>query len=426
MERLRFIDGDAHILEPQDIWDEYLEKKYKGTVGKGFARWAHASTLAQGEARLQEKGQEDPLCFNMEIEVMGRQVPNRAPRDPRVGVDGNPLVQGTDSDQAFGSTANQETGVTIIEDRELNDLSDAYGKWADENFPARAYREVMDTHGIDYMILYPTVGFWITGAAEMDGETATAIRRAYNRWLGDFTKDIGHGACGAASIDLRDPELARKEVERCVKEYDFKAVHLNPAPVPNLRLFDEVCDPLWETCADLGVPIGLHPSANHPFDQGMLDYIPGLRNCRTTVSFVMGSMMACTSLIMGGVLERHPKLKVVFLESGCGWASFWPDRLESGIQGGTRGLKINGLSRMPKEYFSEQCFVAADQDDPNITDVINNVGDHVIVSATDFGHPEGRHYATAVGDVMKLEGVSQESKKKLLWDNALRAYPIKP
>ena len=135
MERLRFIDGDAHILEPQDIWDEYLEKKYKGAVGKGFARWAHASTLAQGEARLQEKGQEDPLCFNMEIEVMGRQVPNRAPRDPRVGVDGNPLVQGTDSDQAFGSTANQETGVTIIEDRELNDLSDAYGKWADENFP---------------------------------------------------------------------------------------------------------------------------------------------------------------------------------------------------------------------------------------------------------------------------------------------------
>ena len=223
MERLRFIDGDAHILEPQDIWDEYLEKKYKGAVGKGFARWAHASTLAQGEARLQEKGQEDPLVLqHVKIEVMGRQVPNRAPRDPRVGADGNPLVQGTDSDQAFGSTANQETGVTIIEDRELNDLSDAYGKWADENFPARAYREVMDTHGIDYMILYPTVGFWITGAAEMDGETATAIRRAYNRWLGDFTKDIGHGACGAASIDLRDPELARKEVERCVKEYDFK------------------------------------------------------------------------------------------------------------------------------------------------------------------------------------------------------------
>ena len=135
MERVRFIDGDAHILEPQDIWDEYLEKKYKGAVGKGFARWAHASTLADGEARLQEKGQDDPLCFNMEIEVMGRQVPNRAPRDPRVGVDGKPLVQGTDTDQAFGSTANAETGVTIIEDRELNDLTDAYGKWADGELP---------------------------------------------------------------------------------------------------------------------------------------------------------------------------------------------------------------------------------------------------------------------------------------------------
>ena len=63
----------------------------------------------------------------------------------------------------------------------------------------------MDTHGVDHMILYPTAGFWTTGVAEMDGETAMAIRRAYNRWLGDFCQEIGKGACGAASIDLRDP-----------------------------------------------------------------------------------------------------------------------------------------------------------------------------------------------------------------------------
>ena len=73
---------------------------------------------------------------------------------------------------------------------------------------------------------------------------------------------------------------------------------------------------------------GCTRGANHPFDQGLLDYLPGLRNCRATVSFVMGSMLACTGFIMGGVLERHPQLKLVFLESGCGWAAFWLDRLE--------------------------------------------------------------------------------------------------
>lgn len=82
--------------------------------------------------------------------------------------------------------------------------------------------------------------------------------------------------------------------------------HLNPAPVPGLRLYDEECNILWETCAELGVPIGLHPSASHPFDAGLLDYLPGLRNCRTTVSFVMGSMLACTAFIMGGAPEAFP------------------------------------------------------------------------------------------------------------------------
>ncbi len=311
-----------------------------------------------------------------------------------------------------------------FQDRDLDGLDVACGKWADRDFPASAYREVKDVPSVDHMVLYSTAGFWTTGVAEMDGETAMAIRRAYNCWLGDCCADIGQGACGVASIGLRDPVLAAEEVRRCVREYDFKAVHLNPAPVPNLRLSDPECDVLWATCAELGVPIGLHPSANHPFDQGLLDYLPGLRNCRTTVSFVMGSMFACTGFIMGGELERHPGLKLVYLESGCGWASFWLDRLEAGIQGGTRRLRIQGLNSTPVEYIQRQRFVAADQDDPGIAPLIVSTGDHVIVGATDFGHPEGRKYFRAKQDMMELPGVSMESKRKILWDNALRAYPI--
>ena len=117
-------------------------------------------------------------------------------------------------------------------------------------------------------------------------------------------------------------------------------------------------------------------------------------------------------------------MKLVFLESGCGWAAFWPDRLEAGIQGGTRRLKIQGLNQTPVEYFQRQCFVAADQDDPGIEDLIDAIGDHVIVGATDFGHPEGRKYFKAKQDLIDLPRVSMESKRKILWDNALRAYPI--
>ena len=370
MDNLRFIDADSHVLETEEIWSHYLEKKYRRLI-RGHARWIRNSVLDGEAPMLPIDGKRNPMRFELEVEVMGQR-----PLGDR---------DSTASTRGF-------------EGQDLEDLDKAYGKWVDQDFPASAYREVMDTHGSEHMILYPTVGFWTTASADMDGETAIAIRRAYNRWLGDYCQDIGSGACGAASIDLRDPILAAEEVRRCVKAYDFKAVHLNPAPVPGIRPFDEECDVLWQTCADLGVPIGLHPSSNHPFDSGLLDYLPGLKNCHSTVSFVLGSMLACTSFIMGGVLERHPTLKLVFLESGCGWAAFWLDRLEAGIQGGSRRLKIQGLNLTPREYFQRQCFVAADQDDPGIEHLIDAIDDSVILGATDFGHQEGRYYYKAKQD----------------------------
>jgi hypothetical protein len=56
--------------------------------------------------------------------------------------------------------------------------------------------------------------------------------------------------------------------------------------------------------------------------------------------------------------------------------------------------------------------------------VIDAVGDQVLITGTDFGHPEGRKYATAVQDMMEVPGISLDSKRKILWDNAIRAYPV--
>ena len=155
-------------------------------------------------------------------------------------------------------------------------------------------------------------------------------------------------------------------------------------------------------------------------------YLPRLRSAQTTVAFTIGNMLASTALIMGGVLERHPRLRVVHLESGAGWAAFWLDRLGAGVQGGFRGLDIEGLSRPPVEYFKRQCYISADPDDPGIRQVIDAIGDNNIVTATDFAHPEGRQYAWAVKEMMALPGVSDDSKRKIMWDNALRLYPIQP
>ena len=200
MERIKFIDGDSHVLEPPSLWENYLEKQYQPLI-KGFCRWDGLSEAERAQLSPDQIGSTDPLVFRLELEVMGRRLPMSRERE-------GPTQQG--------------------QGRVLTDLSRAYEQWADQDFPASAYRHLMDNHGIDYMILYPTVGFWTTSVPEMDAATAMALRRAYNRWLGDYVKEIGPGACHAVSIDLRDPAAAAAEVRRCVKEYDSKAVHLNP------------------------------------------------------------------------------------------------------------------------------------------------------------------------------------------------------
>ena len=89
-------------------------------------------------------------------------------------------------------------------------------------------------------------------------------------------------------------------------------------------------------------------------------------------------------------------------------------------------MDIPGLKLRPVEYFQRQCYISADPDDPGIKQVIEGLGDNNIVTATDFAHPEGRRYATAAKELLKLPEVSLESKRKIMWDNALKLYPIQP
>lgn len=65
-------------------------------------------------------------------------------------------------------------------------------------------------------------------------------------------------------------------------------------------------------------------------------------------------------------------------------------------------------------------------DDSGIKQVIDVLGDDIIVTATDFSHPEGRRYVVAVKERLELPGVSDTSKRKILWENALKLYPITP
>ncbi len=391
----RFIDSDAHVIEPADMFEKYLEPQFRSPMPVAWANY-------QGE----------PLAFSFKLVIpapRGGEYVMPFGRDP---LDAAALAR--------SGGASFDAGTPVA----LPGHDEAYADFARQGFPPEMYKLAMERTGIDYMVVYPSAGLLTTAVPELAADTAAAYRRAYNNWLHDFCSGTDGRVFGAASVDLRDAEEAAREARRCVKEFNFKAVHINPVPVCEHRLYDDFYEPLWNALEDLDVPLAIHTGTGTAADEMLYYYLPRLRTAQTTVAFTIGNMLACTALIMGGVLERHPKLRVVHLESGAGWVAFWLDRLAASVQGGFRGLEIPGLKMHPIDYFQRQCYISADPDDPGIKQVIDVMGDDNIVTATDFSHPEGRRYAWAVKELLELPGVSEASKRKIMWDNALRLYPI--
>ncbi|MBI3743466.1 MAG: amidohydrolase [Chloroflexi bacterium] len=370
----KYIDSDAHTLEPSNLWEKYLEKKYRDWMPSAFAGYEN-----------------DPPSWHLEIHV---------PHNPDM--------------------PNFPTGRGAV----LPETEEAYREYALKGFSPECYQSALKRTGIDYMVVYPTVNLYLTAVPNLSAEVAAAYRRAYNNWLHDFVTACGRGILGVGSIDLRDPGEAAREARRCVEKLGFTAITINPEPVDNHALHDEFFDPVWSTLEELDVPLGVHVGAGTSRGQVGTNYFPMWAVGRSISAFTIGNMIASLSLIAGGVLERHPKLRVVHLESGAGWAPFWVDRMKAGIAGGSRHLPMTGLTMDPVGYFKRQCYISADPDDPGIEMCVRYIGDANVTTATDFAHLEGRGYFHAIPDTLSLP-IPQETKKKVMWDNPAKLYGIK-
>jgi predicted TIM-barrel fold metal-dependent hydrolase len=137
----------------------------------------------------------------------------------------------------------------------------------------------------------------------------------------------------------------------------------------------------------------------------------------------MEQMMALLALIEGGVLERHPSLRVAFMEAGCGWVPYWLWRLDQVEYKHLQGEVAENVRRPPSEYFRRQCFVSIEPDEPTLPEVVRQLGAENLLFGTDFPHVDhdgGEGHAMA-----SLRGrLPEEVLQKLSWDNPARLYGL--
>ena len=123
-----------------------------------------------------------------------------------------------------------------------------------------------------------------------------------------------------------------------------------------------------------------------------------------------------------GILDRFPDLKLLILEANSGWVPFWLNRLEKYCEGRQSVFfDEHPLNLAPQEYFLRQCAVAADADEPSIKYVVDYIGDDNIVFNTDYPHPDAPATNEPLANMME-QPLSEESKRKILWDNSVKIY----
>jgi predicted TIM-barrel fold metal-dependent hydrolase len=149
---------------------------------------------------------------------------------------------------------------------------------------------------------------------------------------------------------------------------------------------------------------------------------PGYRTLSHASVFPLELMLALGSMVLGGVLERFPNLKVAFLEGNCSWLPWWLYRLDDQWEKFGAGEALQ-LREKPSTYFLRQCFISIDADEHLAADTLKRLGDDNVVFSTDYPHPDSA-FPHAVEELLSLEGISAHSKKKILWDNCARLYGL--
>jgi predicted TIM-barrel fold metal-dependent hydrolase len=382
----RIIDADGHVIEPVDMWAKYLDPEFKSRAPSTNG----APTVAERIRMVARHGAKALLPNPVHgMRVDGEEIFNKISEE--VWIEGTWL------------------------------MAKRYPKAALRHFDAESQVQVMKQMGVDIAFLYPTVGLWLFAIDTMDPALNGALTRAYNNWLRDFCSYKPQLLKGVAAISLHDPESMVTELKR-IAAFGWRAVFLRPNPVRGRTLSHPSYEPFWSECERLNIAVAIHEGSHARLPSAGADRFNtrfGLHAC----SHPMEQMMAMLALMEGGVLERHPRLRVAFMEAGCGWLPYWLWRLDELEYKNLAWEVKDSLKMKPSEYFRRQCFISLEPGEPYLRAILDFVGEDNLVLGSDYPHMD--HEGNMMSELVNLERhLSRRVVQKILWDNPMRLYGI--
>ncbi len=360
------IDSDGHICEPELVWTEYTQAKYRDRV-----------------LQIRTLDGKSHLCIENHMR--------------RTGAGAGPAEACIPGGMEPG--------------RKLT--------WADilpGSHDPQARLAVLDEEGIDQALMFPSIHLLWGDIREP--EIAAETCRAYNDWMSDFCRESPTRLFGAGLVPLHDVDLAVAEAKRLAR-LGLRGLAVRPERYNGLALYDERCDALWAVAQADNIAVAIHGS----FGTRMPGFAVGRYDdnlfMEHMVAHPFGQMAVVMDMIAGGVLERFPALRVGFFESGLGWIPYWLDRLDEHFE--VMGHLTPGLKRRPSEIFREQCFVSMEADElTGLRWMIEKDLLRCILWGSDYPHFDSTYPGAYTAAQQTFDAASPAAAREIVCDNPRR------
>ena len=293
----------------------------------------------------------------------------------------------------------------------------------------REYRDrdarvaVAEEQGLDGVLLFPTLGCGVEEGLRGDVPATMASLSAFNRWLEeDWGFDYRGRLIGVPMLSLADPVAAVAEVDSLLSR-GARIVHVRPAPVPTgsgrgRSLGDRLHDPVWARLAEAGVPVAFHLG-----DSGYNAFAGAWGSAEVFEAFsavdVLSRLVVSDrpihdtvgSLVVHGVFQRHPKLRVASIENGSDWLHLLAKRLRKLANQTPSAFREDPLDTLRRHVWVT----------PYLEDDLRALADLIGVERILFGSdwPHGEGVAQPLDFAKELSMFGESDVRRILRENCL-------
>ncbi len=342
-----FYDSDRHVVEPLDLWEDYLPKRFQKYAMRIVHRSPHVIQI-------------DGTVFSG-----GQQAVSLV---PELYFDNQPLFD----------------NLTPAYHLEVSQQSDLQTQQIYQAATSQGQLESMDAMGIQVAYLFPTYASLMVYHQDINHEVSTALAHAYNLWLHDYCSQNPSRLRGVGLISRHSPEKMVQELER-IAQWGWTCIMLRPEVICERVVGHADYEDFWARCESMGVAVAFHGGTHlHGPTVGTERF--NTRFALHACSHPMEAQMAFLSLLESGVFERYPRLKVAFLEAGASWIPYWLWRLDEICYGTTRAEVARHVRMKPSEYFKRQCWIGMEVEEPCLNEAAQFVGADRLLYGSDFPH----------------------------------------